>query len=64
MRFRMAVWSSGWPLATFAVEPKIKNVMSTEIYQIVWGVSSSLLVAFGVYCIAISVRHELRKMFK
>lgn len=54
---------SGWPMANFAQNQK-NTVMCTEIYQIVWGVSSSLLVAFGVYCIALCVRHEIRKMSK
>lgn len=33
MRFRMAVWSSVWPMATFATEPKKYSYEYNIIYN-------------------------------
>lgn len=35
---------------------------SLTLFHVIWGATASVLIAFGIYCLFISVRHEIRKI--
>lgn len=41
---------------------KIRNMDALTIFHVIWGFISVVLIAFGIYCIFLSVRHEVRKI--